>query len=44
MTTIPNKTLPHGAGSEQAAPTLRRDEQNSAQSLRPTFEGWGPRL
>jgi hypothetical protein len=44
MTTIPNKTLPHGARSERAVLTLRRDEQNSAQSLRPTFDGWGPRL
>ncbi len=41
MTTIPNKTLPAGARSNRALPT---DERNSAQSLRPTFDGWGPRL
>ena len=42
MTTIPNKTLPGGARSDPALPT--NDERNSAQSLRPTFDGWGPRL
>lgn len=42
MTTIPNKTLPRGIRSEQ--PTLPHDERNSAQALRPTFDGWGPRL
>jgi len=41
MTTIPNKTLPRGVRSER--PTLP-DDRNSAQSLRPTFDGWGPRL
>lgn len=41
MTTIPNKTLPRGPRSERALPA---DERNSAQSLRPTFDGWGPRL
>lgn len=41
MTTIPNKTLPADARSHRALPT---DERNSAQSLRPTFDGWGPRL
>ena len=44
MTTIPNKTLPAGERSERTLPTLRSDERNSAQSLRPTFDGWGPRL
>ncbi len=44
MTTIPNKTLPGGARSDPAMPTLPNDERNSAQSLRPTFDGWGPRL
>lgn len=42
MTTIPNKTLPRGIRSER--PTLPHDERNSAQALRPTFDGWGPRL
>lgn len=42
MTTIPNKTLPRGICSER--PTLPPDERNSAQALRPTFDGWGPRL
>jgi hypothetical protein len=44
MTTIPNKTLPGHPGSDRSLPTIRSDERNSAQSLRPTFEGWGPRL
>jgi hypothetical protein len=44
MTTIPNKTLPGGAQSDRTLPTRRGDERNSAQSLRPTFDGWGPRL
>jgi hypothetical protein len=44
MTTIPNKTLPDGGRGERPLPTLRSDERNSAQSLRPTFDGWGPRL
>lgn len=44
MTTITNKTLSGNAGSDRSVPTIRSDERNSAQSLRPTFEGWGPRL
>src|ERR1700729_458330 len=44
MTTILNKTLPTGARPDQALPTLPSDDRNSAQSLRPTFDGWGPRL
>jgi hypothetical protein len=39
MTIIPNYTL-----SESARPTVRGPERNSAQSLRPTFTGWGPRI
>jgi hypothetical protein len=42
MTTIPNKTLPRGFSNRGGA--LEGDERNSAQSLRPTFDGWGPRL
>src|SRR5262249_10269588 len=42
MTTIPNKTLPRGVRSER--PTMPHDEGTSAQALRPTFDGWGPRL
>ena len=37
MVIIPNYTL-----SEPARPTVRGPERNSAQSLRPTFTGWGP--
>ena len=44
MTTIPKKTLPDAAGSERRQPTLPSDRWNSAQSLRPTFDGWGPKL
>jgi hypothetical protein len=44
MTTIPKKTLPDAARTEQTQPTLPADRWNSAQSLRPTFDGWGPRL
>jgi hypothetical protein len=45
MTTIPNKTLPGGDQSDRIRrPALPNDERNSAQSLRPTFDGWGPRL
>jgi hypothetical protein len=44
MTTIPNKTLPGGVRQDGALPTMPIDERNSAQSLRPTFDGWGPRL
>jgi hypothetical protein len=43
MTTIANKTLPRG-GTGRLSSTLMADERNSAQSLRPTFDGWGPRL
>jgi len=41
MTTIPNKTLPHAGRFDRS---LTEDERNSAQALRPTFDGWGPRL
>jgi hypothetical protein len=44
MTTIPSKTLPRGARDDRELPALAGDERNSAQSLRPTFHGWGPRL
>ncbi len=44
MTTIPNKTLPDAAGNDRTQPTLPTDRWKSAQSLRPTFDGWGPRL
>jgi hypothetical protein len=44
MTTIPNKTLPRGGRPESASPTLPTDRWDSAQSLRRTFDGWGPRL
>ncbi|MGB8966386.1 MAG: hypothetical protein WCB99_12155 [Candidatus Cybelea sp.] len=44
MTTIPNKTLPGGGLSNDERTTRPIDERNSAQSLRPTFDGWGPRL
>jgi len=44
MTKIPNKTLPGGARPRPALPTMPNEERNSAQSLRPTFDGWGPRL
>ena len=40
MVIIPSKTLPNGG---RAVDPLAVD-QNSAQSLRPTFDGWGPRL
>jgi hypothetical protein len=43
MTTIENKTLSGGYWSRRRS-ALPADDQNSAQSLRPTFEGWGPRL
>ena len=37
---IPGKTLPSGVH-----PTIPSAlDWNSAQSLRPTFEGWGPRI
>lgn len=39
MTIIPKYTL-----SEPARPTVQAPERNSAQSLRPTFSGWGPRI
>jgi hypothetical protein len=44
MTTIPNKTLPGGSWTGRNHPAQPADDQNSAQSLRPTFQGWGPRL
>jgi len=44
MTNIPNKTLPSGVRPESVRPTLPTDRWNSAQSLRPTFDGWGPQL
>ena len=44
MITILNKTLPGGSRPESAPPTLPTDRWDSAQSLRPTFDGWGPRL
>ena len=44
MTTIPSKTLPGGVGNERAVRTTLNEDRNSAQSLRPTFDGWGPRL
>ncbi|HEX3457590.1 MAG TPA: hypothetical protein VHR97_06495 [Candidatus Baltobacteraceae bacterium] len=43
MTTIPKKTLP-GCGRTDGTPSTLPDDRNSAQSLRPTFDGWGPRL
>jgi hypothetical protein len=44
MTTIPNKTLPGGSSFSRRGTALEPDERSSAQSLRPTFDGWGPRL
>jgi hypothetical protein len=44
MTTIPKKTLPAGERSDGVLPRLPSDARNAAQSLRPTFDGWGPRL
>jgi hypothetical protein len=44
MATIPNTTLPGGSQAGRKHPALPSDERNSAQSLRPTFEGWGPRI
>lgn len=44
MTTIPNTTLPGGSRSGRTHPAAPTDERNSAQSLRPTFDGWGPRI
>jgi hypothetical protein len=44
MTNISNKTLPGSNGPESNRPTLPTDRWKSAQSLRPTFDGWGPRL
>jgi len=39
-TTTLSKTLPHGA-----RPTIPQGATpDSAQALRPTFDGWGPRL
>jgi hypothetical protein len=40
LTTTLNKTLPHGM-----RPTIPSGTSgDSAQALRPTFDGWGPRL
>jgi hypothetical protein len=39
MVIIPKRTL-----SDPALPTVQAQERNSAQSLRPTFTGWGPRI
>jgi len=40
LATTLNKTLPHGS-----RPTIPSGgTPDSAQALRPTFEGWGPRL
>jgi hypothetical protein len=44
MTTVTNKPLPCIGRTDRALPTLRQDDRNAAQSLRPTFDGWGPRL
>lgn len=43
MTTNLNKTLPD-TRPDRARPTLPTDRWNAAQSLRPSFDGWGPRL
>ena len=40
MVIIPSNSLPHDARPALSLPEPR----NSAQSLRPTFDGWGPRL
>jgi hypothetical protein len=39
MATIPNSLL-----SDPNRPTVRGTERDSAQALRPTFSGWGPRI
>ena len=39
MLIIPKRTL-----AEPEHPTVQAPERNSAQSLRPTFTGWGPRI
>jgi len=40
LTTTLNKTLPHGT-----RPTIPSgSDTQSAQALRPTFDGWGPRI
>ena len=39
MVIIPKSTL-----NDPARPTVQAPERNSAQSLRPTFSGWGPRI
>jgi hypothetical protein len=39
MATIPNTLL-----SDPARPAVGGTERNSAQALRPTFSGWGPRI
>ncbi len=40
MVTIPKISLPHEARPTVSLP----DGRDAAQSLRPTFDGWGPRL
>jgi hypothetical protein len=44
MISILHKTLPGGGAAERQGSSLETAERNSAQSLRPTFDGWGPRL
>jgi len=44
MTDKLNTTLPGGVRPGNVRPTLPTDRWNSAQSLRPTFDGWGPKL
>lgn len=36
--------IPGNRFSESERPTVRAPERNSAQSLRPTFSGWGPKI
>lgn len=36
--------IPKSIQSETARPTVQAPERNTAQSLRPTFTGWGPRI
>jgi hypothetical protein len=40
MATISNSLL----SDPSARPTVGGTERNSAQALRPTFTGWGPRI
>jgi hypothetical protein len=41
MLSLPTKINPFGSRSSHA---LTSEERNSAESLRPTFDGWGPRI